>query len=60
MKNTRLVVIRPIDKDSMMLSLYYGNRKADQAVMSGLKEASHEDLLATIEQFRLYGAGDDK
>lgn len=60
MKNTRLVVIQPMDEDSMMLTLYYGNRKADRAVMSGLKAASRDDLLATIEQFRLYGAGDDK
>lgn len=56
--NTRLVTIQRIDEDSMMLTLYYGKKKADQAIMSGLKEATRDDLLATIEQFRLYGVGD--
>lgn len=58
--NTRLVTIQRIDEDSMKLTLYYGNKKADQAIMQGVKECSREDLLATIEQFRLYGVGDDK
>lgn len=55
MKNTRLVSIETIDEDTMQLILYYGNKRADKAMMSGVKDASYQDLLDTIEQFRKYG-----
>lgn len=56
--NTRLVVIRQINEDTMRLSLYYGRKLADKADMSGVKEASHQELLDVIEQFRKYGIAD--
>jgi len=59
MINTRLVTIKTIDSDNMMLTLYYGTKQADKAMMRGVATASHDDLLELIEQFRMYGVGDD-
>lgn len=58
MKNTRLVSIVQLNEDMMQLTLYYGNKKADRAEMSGVKDASHQQLLDVIEQFRKYGIQD--
>lgn len=56
--NTRLVVITPLDSDSLQLTLYYGRRKADKAKMTGVSTNTRESIVRTIEEFRLYGLGD--
>lgn len=58
MSNTRLVAIKMVDEDNMILVLYYGRKQADKAMMRGVKEATHQDLIELVEQFRMYGAGD--
>lgn len=58
--NNKFVTIKTIDADSMVLTQYHGKKKIDRALMSDMKNCTHEDLLATIEQFRLHGLNDEK
>lgn len=59
MINTRLVTIKTVDSDNMLLTLYYGLKQADKAMIRGVAAASHDELLELIEQFKMYGVGDE-
>lgn len=53
--NTRLVVVEPVNEDTLKLTLYYGNQRVESAHLAEVKNATHQDLLTGVEYFRMYG-----
>ena len=56
--NTRLVKIQTLSSKEIHLSLYYGNKFVEKAKITSCDELTNEEILDTIEEFRLYGIGD--
>lgn len=57
--NTRLVKITTLSAKEIHLSLYYGNKFVEKARIVGVDELTNAEILDTIEQFRLYGLGEE-
>lgn len=56
MKNTRLVTLKSaMDGDALLLTLYYGNKKADKALLWYKDYDGWDHIRSEIENFRLYG-----
>lgn len=60
MKNTRLVTVKTaMNGDALDMTLYYGNKKADRALLWFKDYNGWEEIRDAIEYFRLYGLEDD-
>ena len=59
MSNTRLVKIETMSVKELHLSLYYGNKFVEKAKIVQCDELSNQEILETIEEFRMYGLGEE-
>lgn len=59
MSNTRLVKITTLSTKETHLSLYYGDKFVEKARIIGCDELTGLEIRDTIEQFRMYGLGEE-
>lgn len=59
-KNTRLVTTKlAMSGEALDMTLYYGNKRADRALLWFKDYGNWEEIRAAIEYFRLYGLEED-